>query len=92
MCLGVIFMPVTTYCQLPLLSDDTGTQGKGLFQFELSNGLDYNSEHRCNEKTTEIAPVFTYGLHDKVDVVLCTPYLFTEVHEDTLTTAAHGFS
>lgn len=80
------------YSQMPLITDDTGTQGRGVFQFELSNGMGINNEHRCNEKITEIAPVLTYGISEQVDIVFCTPYIFQEITQDSLSNRVNGFS
>ncbi|MBI5217491.1 MAG: hypothetical protein HY958_00990 [Bacteroidia bacterium] len=68
--------PFACFAQLPLITDNAGIQGKGKGQFEISNGVGFHNEHRCIENSSEILPVFTYGLNDKCDIVLCYVILF----------------
>jgi len=74
----------------PLITDDTGTQGKGKFQLELNGQYDWDKgepEDR-SVKTTggQAAPTLSYGLAENVDLVLSLPYLWrkAEVNEITL--------
>lgn len=78
----------------PLITDDTGTQGKGKFLFEL-NGQTGNETERASdgigangaakERETELRAALTYGVIDNVDVILTTPYKWkkTEVGDAT---------
>lgn len=81
-----------SFSQLPLITDNTGTLGKGKGQLELSNGLGFQSEHRCVENSTEIASVFTFGIIDNADLVVGIPFLFSSIQEDTFTSKVAGFS
>ncbi|MFH0895630.1 MAG: transporter [Bacteroidota bacterium] len=85
-------LPEECYSQLPLITDNTGVQGKGNGQVELSNGIGFHSEHRCMENSTEILPVFTYGLFDKCDLILNYPFLFSTIIDDSSITKIAGFS
>jgi len=80
------------FSQLPLITDNTGIQGKGNGQFEISNGVGFHNEHRCIENSAEISPVFTYGINNKSDIVLCYPFLFSTILNDTGETKSAGFS
>lgn len=82
----------TCFAQLPLITDNTGTQGKGKGQIEISNGFGFRNQHRCIENTSEVLPVLTYGFNDKCDFVLCYPFLFSSLSSDTSTTKIAGFS
>jgi len=88
----LIYLPIISRAQLPCISDNTGTQGKSNAQIELYYGMGFHNEHRCIENSTEILPVFTYGLRDKVDVVVAYPFLFSKIQNDTSVTNIRGFS
>lgn len=75
--LGILSAPV--YAAHPLITDDTGTQGKGKFQIEV------NAEHANDNGNTETALGATLfaGLTDTIDIVLGTPYLFLREKDET---------
>lgn len=81
-----------SFAQLPLVTDNTGTQGKGKAQIEISNGAGFNNAHRCVEHSTEVTPVITAGMNDKTDIVLSCPFIFSTVSGDTAETSFSGFS
>ncbi|MBI5846485.1 MAG: transporter [Nitrospirae bacterium] len=60
------------YAAHPLITDDTGTQGKGKFQIEV------NAEHANDNGNTETAlgATLSTGLLDNVDLVIGSPYIF----------------
>jgi len=80
------------YSQLPLITDNSGTLGRGKSQLELSNGMGYENEHRCVENSTEIAPVFTLGIFEKFDLVLSCPFEFYSEEMDSTVNRISGFS
>jgi hypothetical protein len=79
----------------PLITDDTGTQGKGKFQIEL-NG-EYENDDTEGEKSdvTTLSGPFSAGLTETVDLVLGIPFQHGRVVEDTddghETTTDEGF-
>lgn len=54
----------------PLITEDTGTQGRGGFQLELSLERAIEDEHDLNEKAWLAAATLSYGLLDKLDLIL----------------------
>jgi hypothetical protein len=56
----------------PLITDDTGTQGKGNLQIELNCEFEYDE----NLWSKGIDTIFSYGLIDKADIVFTVPYQF----------------
>ncbi|HAK89261.1 MAG TPA: transporter, partial [Nitrospiraceae bacterium] len=68
----------------PLITDDTGTQGKGKFQLEVNSEFTKEKEQQYNsdedkwetkkETGGELATVLSYGITDNVDIVLGLPY------------------
>lgn len=90
----MLFMifPLFASAQLPLITDNTGTQGTGNGQVEISNGVGYHNQHRCIENSSEISPVLTFGVFDNTDFVVGFPFLNTSVLDDNSTSIAAGFS
>jgi hypothetical protein len=74
----VVFMTALTagssFAAIPLITDDTGTQGKGKFQVELFGEYGDDEEDRLTNKTSDLSATLTYGLIDPVDIVLSVPY------------------
>jgi hypothetical protein len=74
--LGMLSTPV--YAAHPLITDDTGTQGKGKFQIEV------NAEHANDNGNTETAlgATLSAGLLDNVDLVVGSPYIFLRERDE----------
>ena len=61
----------------PLITDDTGTQGKGKFQLEV-NGEYGNEKYGIDgkKKTSKMATTLTYGASENMDIILGIPYQY----------------
>jgi hypothetical protein len=70
----------------PLITDDTGTQGKGKFQLEVNSEFNYDKETEegvtTKETGGEVAPTLSYGIVDNLDIVLGVPCQWFKVKED----------
>lgn len=70
----------------PLITDDTGTQGKGKFQWEVNSEFNYDKETAgdvtVKETGGEVATALSYGITDNTDIVLGLPYQWFKVKED----------
>jgi hypothetical protein len=84
-----------SYAAHPLITDDTGTQGKGKYLFELNGQTSSETERSgegtganmtARERETELRAALTYGIIDNVDVILTMPYQWkkTEVSDATV--------
>ncbi len=75
----------------PLITDDTGTQGKGKFQLEVNSEFIYDkeTEEGITKKETggEVATLLSYGIADNLDIVLGLPYQWKKVKEDGIVTS-----
>lgn len=80
---------VNSYAAHPLITDDTGTQGKGKFQLELNSEYGVDKEDGVTTKVFEFAPTLSYGLTDNIDIVIGVPYQHIKV-EDTTTVKESG--
>lgn len=76
----MFFLAGKSFGAHPLITDDTGTQGKGKAQLEFTMEIahDKENEERVDIKTSrgEIATAVSYGLSDNVDLVLGVPYMY----------------
>ena len=78
----------------PLITDDTGTQGKGKFQIEINGQIGIDRDSQVDEKGTpitvksqesEINTSLTYGIIDPVDLILSFPYQWKNSEIDSST-------
>jgi Putative MetA-pathway of phenol degradation len=88
------FLPLC-FAAHPLITDDTGTQGKGKFLFELNGQASHERERlsedtganlTAKERETEMKAALTYGVIDNLDMILTLPYQWkrTEVGNSTI--------
>jgi len=76
----------------PLITDDTGTQGKGKFQIELNYEFDHEDTDGEEENIHDISTVVSFGIIDSVDVVVGLPYQFITTKEGGEKTREDGIS
>ncbi len=58
----------------PLITEDTGTQGKGRFQLELTAEHGYKDEDYAAEHERRFAATLSYGVRDDLDLIVTVPY------------------
>ena len=61
----------------PLNTDDTGVQGKGNYQLELTLDENHDRDHDITNRTRNFSTTLSYGITDSTDLVLSLPYLRT---------------
>ncbi len=76
----------------PLITDDTGTQGKGKFQLEFNGAYGHENESGITEDTIQIATALSCGINDTIDVVLGLPYQYRRIKEPEGITRQDGIS
>jgi hypothetical protein len=87
---ALLLIACPSWAAHPLITDDTGTQGKGKFQLELNGQYDWDTQDAedGSVKSTggQAAATLSYGISDNVDLVLSLPYLWgkAEVNEITV--------
>ena len=74
----------------PLITDDTGTQGKGKAQIELTGQYDHDDKEGVESKNWEAKAALSYGLFDSLDLVLETPYSWTSTKDSEETVRNDG--
>jgi hypothetical protein len=82
-----VFSLFTIHFSLTTISHaDTGTQGKGKFELEVSSEFTYDKETEegvtTKETGGELATTLSYGIIDNVDIVLGLPYQWIKTKKD----------
>jgi len=72
--LVVLAMASASFGAIPLITDDTGTQGRGNFQLEIFGEYGHDREGIITTKTSDLSATLTYGIIETVDIVLGIPY------------------
>ena len=75
--LSVVIVIVPTRLALaehPLITDDTGTQGRGKFQLELNGEYGRDKNDGVVQQTTPATSALTYGVIDSLDASIGIPY------------------
>jgi len=70
---AILSLQAGAYAMHPLMTEDTGVLGKGVRQAELA--FQHSSAHALPDiYGNELAPVLSYGLNDKTDLLLGLPW------------------
>lgn len=87
----LLFGTSTAFAAHPLITDDTGTQGKGRVQIELNSEFAWNETRtegvRTRETGGETAMAVSYGLTDNIDLVAGIPFQWYSVKENGFSVA-----
>lgn len=71
------------------ITDDTGTQGKGKFEFDVNGQLDFDKETvngvSVESTGSQVSTTLSYGFIENADLILNLPYQWSKVREDGLT-------
>ncbi len=76
----------------PLLTEDTGTQGKGNFQLELTGARGREATDAGTLRAEQPAAVVAYGLAETADLQIGTSYLRLSLDDGIAQTRNAGFS
>ncbi|TAL18200.1 transporter [bacterium] len=80
----------------PLITDDTGTQGKGKYQAEMNSQFDTEKETSdgvgFKETAGEAAAVVSAGVSESADIVLGVPFAWSRAEEDGVVSEESGLS
>lgn len=88
-----IFLVVgTTYAAIPLITEDTGTQGNGKFQLELFGEFAYDKQKGVTNNNSLFSATLTYGISDPIDIILSIPYKSWHSDDSGSNTSESGLS
>lgn len=82
----------TAFAAHPLITDDTGTQGKGKFQLEINGGYGHTRDDGVTTLTTQLATTLTYGPSDTLDIIVGLPFQHTRIEGSGGVTKGNGIS
>jgi Putative MetA-pathway of phenol degradation len=88
----IFLFVATSYAVIPLITDDTGTQGKGNFQLELFGEYAHDKQEGVTNKESTFSATLTYGIADPVDIILTIPYQSWRSDDSAFETSESGFS
>lgn len=77
-----LFLPAVTWAAHPLLTDDSGTQGKGRFQLEVNGQYDHDQETGAKATGGQAGATLSFGIVESVDLILGLAYVWGKVEED----------
>jgi len=89
--LSLLLCASPLYAAHPLVSDDTGTQGQGNWQLELNSEFfsDREREGGITQKESggEVSAALSFGLSDRIDLVVGCPLAWYEAKEEGVVAA-----
>ncbi|GER92463.1 transporter [hot springs metagenome] len=85
-------IPVISFAFHPLITDDTGTQGKGKFQLEINGEYGHDKEDGVTKNTTQTVTTLTYGWLDNMDIAIGMPYQYIRTKDSEGITRHDGMS
>lgn len=90
--ISTLAVPDALHAAHPLITEDTGTQGKGNFQLELNSEWDYKKALDVHNTSQAIGGTLSYGWIDSVDFIFSVPYVRGKTADSTDIVAVSGFS
>ncbi len=88
----VMLLCVPAFAAHPLITDDTGTQGEGMFQIEANFQYSHHRQGRVTEKSFELETIISCGVMDDVDLVAGVPYQHVSTKERGFRNTEAGIS
>ncbi len=85
-----LFMAKTGFALHPLITEDTGVQGKGKTEIEMGFEQARESEDGTTQTTSSATVTVAYGLKDNVDLILGIPYQYIRTKTQELTSNENG--
>lgn len=84
--LMILMVTNAAFAAHPLITDDTGTQGKRKFQIEVNSEFIRDKEKENGVTTRisggEVATILSYGITENIDAVVGLPYQWFKVKEN----------
>jgi hypothetical protein len=78
------------YAAHPLVTEDTGTQGKGGWQVEVNAEVTRDSSDGVRTRGLQPGVTLSYGVADAIDIQLGRPYQRQTINDDTIRQESNG--
>lgn len=97
----LLCVPPCAIAAHPLISDDSGTQGRGKWQVEVLGEYDFDSKNSTDpseisstskDRDAELKSALTYGVTDTTDLIFTVPYQWKRSDNEGNITSGNGFS
>ena len=69
----MLLVSANAYATHPLITDDTGTQGKGKYQIEINSRFSRDSENGIETRSKEASSTLSCGITDNIDLIAGLP-------------------
>lgn len=86
-----VLLPETGQAAHPLLTEDTGTQGTGRYQFEITHDLSSDEGAGTKVRSRSINGVLSVGLAENLDVIITLPHERLRTRTDATQTTMSGY-
>ena len=86
----ILACPVELHAAHPLITEDTGTQGQGRFQLELTSERGYRKQGNTKETGIATTATLSYGLVESVDAIVNIPHLRNKTVDPSGSTTQAG--
>lgn len=90
--ISILHWPANALAAHPLITEDTGTQGTGNFQLELTQDLAHDKDAGTETRDRSFSAILSYGLTDTLDIIAALPYEHSIERSGGTKTTVHGFS
>lgn len=90
--ISILHWPANALAAHPLITEDTGTQGTGNFQLELTQDLAHDKDAGTETRDRSFSAILSYGLTDTLDIIAALPYEHSTERSGGTKTTVHGFS
>lgn len=88
----LLLSATNSFAAHPLITDDTGTQGKGKFQLEVNGEYGHDRDNGVTAKVAQLTSALTYGIIDPLDIILGIPYQHIRIEDSEGVTKEDGAS
>lgn len=86
----LLFSPMTLWAAHPLITEDSGTQGRGKFQLELTTERGRDDADGTRTENVVMVAVMSYGVRDDTDMIFTLPRERVHTDDGSVATTESG--
>jgi hypothetical protein len=88
----ILMFSGTAFAGRPLITDDTGTQGKGKYLLELSGEYSRDDDEGVTVNKKSIGVELDYGIKDNIDLIISSGYQNFQIDNSGMTSSPEGIT